>query len=72
MGFVIIIFYFSPYLLCYEYTKTIFPLVYLCHLSQQGGRDFSKYWPLGFEFEEDNNSVEWWRARLLVNGFNGA
>ena len=50
MGFVIIIFYFSPSLLCYEYTKTIFPLVYLCHLSQQGGRDFSKYWPLGFEF----------------------
>ena len=29
-----------------------------------------KYWPRGFESEVDKEEDEWWRARLLIDGFN--
>ena len=31
-----------------------------------------KYWPRGFESDEDKKEYEWWRARLLTYGLNEA
>ena len=35
-------------------------------------KEFRKYWPKGFELEEDKETYEWWRERLLIDGFNYA
>ena len=30
------------------------------------------FWPQGFELEAEKNTYEWWRAKLLFDGFNTA
>ena len=33
-------------------------------------KEFRKYWPKGFESEEDKAKYEWWREFLLIDGLN--
>ena len=36
------------------------------------GKDFRNYWSQGFELEADKATYEWWRSKLLIDGFNEA
>ena len=43
----------------------------LPHLSSlTRGKEFRNYWPQGFELEADKATDEWWRGKLLIDGFN--
>ena len=58
----------------YFYIKTIL-IPFFCHvsgISLTRGNEFRNYWPKGFESEEENSTYEWWRVKLLIDGFNAA
>ena len=57
--------------LFYEYTNTVSPR-HICGISLTRGKEFIKYWPKLFESEEDKATDEWWREKLLIDGFNEA
>ena len=33
-------------------------------------KKFREYWPQAFELEEEKDSDEWWKGKLLIDGFN--
>ena len=35
-------------------------------------KEFRQYWPKEFESEKDTATEEWWRSKLLIDGFNAA
>ena len=35
-------------------------------------KQFIRFWPQGFESDADTNKNEWWREKLLFDGFNTA
>ena len=41
-------------------------------ISLTRGKKSRKYWPQGFESEANKATYEWWRAKLLIDGFNAA
>ena len=42
----------------------------ICDIYLTRRKEFRKYWSQGFESEEDKDTDEWWRIKLLINGFN--
>ena len=54
-----------------EYTNTLF-FCQISGISLTRGKEFRKYFPQGFESEADKATYEWWRSKLLIDGFNAA
>ena len=55
------------------YLKTIltpFPPCQISGIYPTREMEFKKYWPQGFELEEDKVTNDWWREKLLIDGFN--
>ena len=44
----------------------------ICDISHTRGKEFSKYLTRVLELEVYNEEYEWWRVRLLIDGFNKA
>ena len=44
----------------------------ICGISHTRGKDFSNYWPRDFDSEGDKKEDEWWRSRLLRDGFKNS
>ena len=67
------VFYFIYFLLFYFNIKlTPFPSHQISGISLTRGKQFRRFWPQGFESEVDKNTDEWWRSKLLFDGFNTA
>ena len=64
-----ILYYLLSSLLFYEYTNTLFPRQ-VCDISLTRGKELRNYWPKGFDWEKEKATDEWWRAELLIDGFN--
>ena len=58
-------------LLFYDYNNTLFPHQ-VCGISPTRGKELRNYWPKGFDSEREKATYEWWRAELLIGGFNEA
>ena len=57
-------------LFIYDYTNILFLSCHISVISLTRGKEFRKYWPKGFELEEEKSIDEWWRETFLIYGFN--
>ena len=47
-----------------------FPSHQVSGISITRGNQFRRFWPQGFDPDADKNTDEWWRDKILLDGFN--